>query len=185
MQEFLRAVHSFTFGGDWAMLFPTPLALAALVLFLWSFAPAYRGRVDAGFRFWLRLTWVLTLLPAVTGLILAVGGCKVASAVAVPPASLGAECLNYAAAQGWAAEHLSRYCLPVQPSRDAEHWMYAAFAVLSLLAVEALLSRRWNGQWLGLNLGYKLLPVITLFLYGCVYMVGRVAVLPGNGVLGG
>ena len=168
MTEFLQALHGYTFPGSWALLFPTPLALATLILFIWSLAPAFKGQVGAGFLGWLRLTWVLTLLPAVTGIIMAVGGGKVPSSVAAPAEVQQDLCGRVA--------HLTRYCLPADPVRDMEHWMYSGFTLLSLLALEGLLRGRWgDNRW-----GLKLLPVITLFLYGCVYMVGRVAVLPGN-----
>lgn len=193
MIELLRAIHGYNFPFSVELLdavpllalIPTPLALASLVLFIWSLAPAVKGEVGTGLRGWLRLTWLLTLLPMVTGIALAVGGGKVPSAVLAPdPAALGASCQAYAARQGWAADTLTRYCLPVDPARDLEHWMYTSFTLLSLLAVEALVHRRWDGNFLGVGLGLKILPVITLFLYGCVYMIGRVAALPGNGVLG-
>lgn len=193
MIEFLKAVHgySFPFSADLMdavpllALIPGPLALTSLVLFIWSLAPAFKGEVGAGFVAWLRLTWVLTFIPMVTGIALAVSGGKVASSVLAPTGTdFGTECLNYAARNGWATETLTRYCLPVDPARDLEHWMYTSFTLLSLLAVEALARRRWDGNFLGVGLGLKLLPVITLFLYGCVYMIGRVAILPGNGVLG-
>ncbi|MCY1702510.1 hypothetical protein [Deinococcus sp. SL84] len=184
MIEFLKALHNFVWPDTWVAVFPllaltpTPLALATAVLFVWSLAPAFKGQVGAGFLGWLRLTWALTLLPAVTGIILAVSGGKVASAVPVDLATLPQWCQDAAAQAG--LEQVTRYCQPVDPPRDLEHWMYTGFTVLSLLAVEALARDRWNGEFLGVNIGLKLLPVITLFLAGCVYMIGRVAVLPGN-----
>ncbi|MDO4263900.1 MAG: hypothetical protein Q4C67_06865 [Deinococcus sp.] len=180
MIDFLKALHNFVWPDSWVnavpllSLTPTPLALATAVLFVWSLAPAFKGQVGAGFLGWLRLTWVLTLFPAVTGVILAVGGGKVASSV-VAPAAVQQELCGQVA-------NLTRYCRPVDPPRDLEHWMYTGFTVLSLLAVEALARDRWNGEFLGVNLGLKLLPVLTLFLAGCVYMIGRVAIYPGNSV---
>ena len=35
-------------------------------------------------------------------------------------------------------------------------------------------------DWFQRDSGLRLLPVATLFLYGCAYMVGRVAVFPGS-----
>lgn len=180
MIEFIRALHNLIWPDAWVAavpllaLAPTPLALAATVLFVWSLAPAFKGQVGAGFLGWLRLTWALTLLPAVTGIILAVSGGKVASSIPAPAAVQQELCGQVA--------NLTRYCFPADPPRDLEHWMYTGFTVLSLLAVEALARDRWNGEFLGVNIGLKLLPVITLFLAGCVYMIGRVAVLPGNSV---
>ena len=172
--EILRAIHGYTFPAEWALLFPTPLALATLLLFIWSFAPAFKGNVGAGFLAWLKLTWVLTFVPMITGMVLAIGGAQVPSSVAAGPVYQQEKC-------GQVAD-LTRYCLPVDPVRNSEHWMYTAFTLLTLLGIEALIRSRWNGEFLGLHLGYKLLPLLTLFLYGCVYMIGRVAVLPGNSV---
>lgn len=155
--DLLRLIHGYQFGSSLALLFPTPYALATLVLFLWSFGPALKREVRTGFMVWLRLTWVLTLIPVATGVILAVGGARVPSAVNV-------------------GGGLTRYGLPYDPSRDWEHWMYSAFALLSLYVIEVLV----KGRLIRHQTGLRYLPVATLFLYGCAYMVGRVAVLPGS-----
>ncbi|GMA16816.1 hypothetical protein E5F05_16515 [Deinococcus metallilatus] len=155
--EFLRLIHGYQFGSALALLFPTPYALATLILFLWSLGPALKGVVRTGFLVWLRLTWVLTLIPVVTGVILAVGGEKVPSATNV-------------------GGGLTKYGYPVDPSRDWEHWMYSAFALLSLYVIEVLV----KGRLISHRRGLRYLPVATLFLYGCAYMIGRVAVFPGS-----
>lgn len=168
LMDVLRLIHGYQFGSALALLFPTPYALATLVLFLWSLGPALKGEVRQGFLVWLRLTWVLTLLPVVTGVILAVGGEKVPSATRASADYLREHC-------GQVGD-LSKYCLPVDPSRDWEHWMYSAFALLSLYIIEVLV----KGRLISHRRGLRYLPVATLFLYGCAYMVGRVAVLPGS-----
>lgn len=155
--EFLRLIHGYQFGTSLALLFPTPYALATLVLFLWSLGPALKREVRTGFLAWLRLTWVLTLIPVVTGVILSVGGAKVPSAT-----NLGGG--------------LTKYGLPYDSSRNWEHWMYSAFCLLSLFIIEVLVRDRTVGNRTAL----RFLPVATLFLYGCAYMVGRVAVFPGS-----
>ena len=155
--ELLRLIHNYQFGSSLALLFPTPYALATLVLFVWSLGPALKGEVRFGFLVWLRLTWALTLIPAVTGVILAVGGAKVPSATDV-------------------GGGVSKYGLPTDPSRDWEHWMYSAFCLLTLYVIEVLV----KGRTVPHRSGLRFLPVATLFLYGCAYMIGRVAVLPGS-----
>ncbi|GGS20248.1 hypothetical protein [Deinococcus knuensis] len=155
--EFLRLIHGYQFPSGLALLFPTPYALATLILFVWSIAPAVKMRTGAGFTLWLRVTWVLTLLPAVTGVILALGGAKVPSATDV-------------------GGGLSKYNYPTDPSRDWEHWMYAGLCVISLYVIEVLV----RGRLIEHRVGLRLLPVATLFLYGCAYMIGRVAVFPGS-----
>lgn len=139
-------------------LWPTPFALATFVLFLWSFGPALKQEVRFGFLVWLRLTWAALLIPAVTGVILAVGGLKVPSATDV-------------------GGGLSKYGFRVDPNRDLEHLMYTFFALLSLYLIEILM----RSTAIERRIGLRLLPVATLFLYGCAYMVGRVATFPGNG----
>ncbi|MFC4452887.1 hypothetical protein [Deinococcus sonorensis] len=155
---FITWLHDLQFPSAAARLFPTPLALATLVLFVWSLGPAIRGRIQPPMVWWLRLTWVLTLIPAATGVILAVGGDKVASAVAATGRST------------------TRYGFPPDPSRNWEHWMYAALILASLYAIELLV----QGRIIRHQTGLRLLPVATLFLYGVAYMVGRVAVFPGS-----
>ncbi|UQN06923.1 hypothetical protein [Deinococcus sp. QL22] len=155
--ELLQAVHGYQFFGAWAKLTPTPYAMVTLVLFIWSIAPALKGVVRSGFIFWLRVTWFFTLLPAVTGIILALNGQAVPSATA-------------------AAGGLTKYGFEPDPSRNWEHWMYSAFALLSLYVLEVLV----RGKLIEHRTGLRFLPVVTLFLYGVAYMVGRVAVLPGS-----
>lgn len=71
---------------------------------------------------------------------------------------------------------LSKYGLPVDPSRDWEHWMYSALCLLTLYITEVLV----KGRLVPHRPGLRFLPVATLFLYGCAYMIGRVAVFPGS-----
>lgn len=156
--DFLKLLHDLQIPNYLPIaLIPTPLALITLVLFLWSFGPALKNEVRPGFLVWLRLTWAALLIPAVTGVILAVGGLKVPSASDV-------------------GGGVSKYGYQVDPVRDSEHWMYAAFALLSLYVIEILV----KGRIIDHKVGLRLLPVVTLFLYGVAYMVGRVAVFPGR-----
>ncbi|GGQ95012.1 hypothetical protein [Deinococcus ruber] len=155
---FLKWLHDLEIPSAYALLAPTPLALACLILFVWSIGPAIRLKVGRPMVWWLRLTWVLTLIPAVTGVILALGGGKVASAVA-------------------AAKGVTKYGFAPDPKRNLEHWMYAALVLLSLYAIEVLI----QGKLIKPQAGLRILPVATLFLYGVAYMVGRVAVFPGSG----
>lgn len=155
--DLLRLIHNARFDTPFGIFLSTPLVAATLVLFVWSVGPALRGEVRRGFLVWLRLTWALTLIPAVTGVILAVGGEKVASATD-------------------AGGGVTRYGFPVDPSRDWEHWMYTAFVLLSLYVIEVLV----KGRVVEHRLGLRFLPLVTLFLYGCSFMVGRVAVFPGS-----
>ncbi|BDP41168.1 hypothetical protein DAETH_11370 [Deinococcus aetherius] len=166
--EFLRLVHGYLFDTPLALLFPTPYTLSALILFVWSLGPALKRQVGRGFLVWLRVVWVLTLIPAVTGVILAVGGAKVPSAVRANTEYLQENCRQVG--------DLTRYCLPVDPSRDWEHWMYTGLALLSLYVIEVLV----KGRLVEHRSGLRFLPVATLFLYGVAYMVVRVALLPGS-----
>ncbi|MFC4425929.1 hypothetical protein [Deinococcus navajonensis] len=166
--DLLRLIHGYQFGTSLALLFPTPYALATLILFVWSLAPALKGTVSRSFLVWLRVTWALTLIPGVTGVLLSLSGARVPSATRAAADYLQEHCGR--------TGDLSRYCQPVDPSRDGEHWMYAAFALLTLYLLEVLV----KGRIIRHERGLKFLPVATLFLYGCAYMVGRVAVLPGS-----
>ncbi|WP_291424269.1 hypothetical protein [Deinococcus sp.] len=160
--DFLKLIHDLEIPNLFPQLpplLPTPLALFTFVLFVWSFGPALKTQVRFGFLVWLRLTWAAFLLPAVTGVILAVGGLKVASATDV-------------------GHGLTRYGYKVDPVRDGEHLMYTAFALVSLYLIEMLI----KGGMIEHKKGLKYLPAVTLFLYGAAYMVGRVAVFPGNNV---
>lgn len=161
--ELLRLVHGYILPPLLPVpLITTPLTLITLVLFVWSLAPALKGEVRPGFVVWVRVTWLAFLLPAVTGVALALGGLKVPSSTDV-------------------GGGLTKYGLPVDPKRDGEHWMYAAFALLSLFIIEVLIA----GRLLDRKKGLRYLPVVTLFLYGVAYMVARVAVFPGNSVATG
>lgn len=159
--EFVRLIHGYLFDGEWSkwvLLFPTPLALVTLVLFVWSIGPAINHIVRPSFVLWLRLTWFMFAYPAVLGLVLAIEGRMVPSAVAVT------------------TDGLSKYGLPADPKRHLEHLMYAGFALLSLYVIELLIKEKLFEK----EIAYKILPVVTLFLYGVVYMIGRVAIFPGN-----
>lgn len=155
--ELLRAIHGYQFGSALALLFPTPYALSTLILLVWSLAPAVKGTVSRSFLVWLRVVWALTLIPVATGVILALGGAKVPSATDIGNGG-------------------SKYGYLVDPSRDLEHWMYSAFALISLYVIEVLV----KGRLIEHKSGLKYLPVATLFLYGVAYMIWRVAVLPGS-----
>lgn len=155
--ELIRLIHNVRFDTPVGLFLSTPLTVACLILTVWSLVPAIRGRVDIPFLIWLRLTWVTLLLPGVTGILLALGGLKVASAT---DAGNGA----------------TRYGFLPDPSRNWEHWMYVAFCLLSLYVLEVLV----RGRLIEHQEGLRFLPVATLFLYGCAFMIGRVAVLPGS-----
>lgn len=155
--EFLRLIHNVRFDTPLGLMLSNPLVAASLVLFVWSLAPAIKGTVGRGFLVWLRVTWAAFLLPAVTGVLLALGGEKVASATD-------------------AGKGLTRYGLPVDPSRNWEHWMYVAFVLGSLYLIELLITERLTTRRIGL----RFLPLVTFFMYGCAFMIGRVAVFPGS-----
>ncbi|AWT36122.1 hypothetical protein GCM10008956_01250 [Deinococcus arenae] len=155
--EFLRQLHDLHFNTPLGILLSNPLVAASLVLFVWSVAPAVKGVVGRGFLVWLRVTWATFLLPAVTGVLLALNGEKVASATDM-------------------GKGLSRYGQPVDPSRNLEHWMYVAFVLLSLFGIEFLVASRLIDRRIGL----RFLPLVTFFMYGCAFMIGRVAVFPGS-----
>ena len=154
---FITWLHNWQLSTPFGLLIPTPLAVVTLVLFAWSIGPAIKLKVGRPMVWWLRLTWALTLLPAVTGTILALGGVKVASAVAV------------------AGQATTRYGFPPDPKRNLEHWMYAGLAIASLYIIEVLIA----GKLVSPKIGLRVLPLVTFFLWGCCFMVYRVAVLPG------
>lgn len=167
--DLLRALHNIQIPNVLPVpLTPTPLALFCLVLFLWSFGPALKQDVRAGFVVWLRLTWAIFLLPAVTGALLALGGAQVPSATRAPAEYIRDVCQ--------ASGDLSRHCLPVDPSQNGMHWMYVLFTVLSLIVIEVLI----RGRVIERGLGLKALPVVTLFMYGAAYMIGHSATFPGS-----
>lgn len=155
--DLLRTLHGYQ--GIPFFLFVTPFAFTTFVLFVWSGVVAARGQVDRGFRAWLGLTWLTFLIPAVTGVILALSGSKVASAVDIGGGK-------------------TRYGLPYDPTQEFMHLLYPGFALLTLLLIVPLL----RGQLPLLSERRRLwiLPVATLFLYGCAYMAGFVAVFPGS-----
>lgn len=155
--EVLRMLHGYQFNSEWALFFPTPFSLVTLVLFVWSLGPLLHKTIRPWYVVWLRLTWGFFLLPAVLGTALLIDGRQVPSAT-----DLG--------------EGFSKYGLPVDENRTLEHLMYSLFALVSLYLLELMI----KGQLLKPQLVYKIMPVVTLFLYGVAYMIGRTAVLPGN-----
>lgn len=148
--------------------FPTPLAFFSLILFIWSLGPAIKGEVRFGFLVWLRLTWAAFLIPAVTGIFLALGGAKVPSSINASAEYIRENCPT--------TGDLTKYCQPTDPSQDKMHWMYVLFTLLSLYVIEVLI----KGHLIDRRTGLRLLPVVTLFMYGCVYMIGHVATFPGS-----
>ncbi|WP_420597166.1 hypothetical protein [Deinococcus sp.] len=156
--DFLRAFHDFGFNTLGAKLFPNPFTLACFALMLWSLAPALRGAVDSGFVWLTRLTWLIFGLTGVSGILLALMGLKVASAVAE------------------VGKATTRYGYVPDPNRNLEHWMYTVFALVSLYLIERLIA----GKLVEPRRGLRFLPLVTLFLWGAAYMIGRVAVFPGN-----
>lgn len=157
--ELLKLIHNFSLPNPFPFVSPfnTPLALFTFVLFVWSLVPAIKLHVSHGFLWCLRANWVLFGIMAITGMLLSLSGLKVASATDV-------------------GGGVTRYGFRVDPIRDSEHIMYTAFCVLSLYAIEVLI----KGQVLERKTALRILPAVTLFLYGAAYMVGRVAVFPGN-----
>ncbi len=156
--DLLRAFHDFTFGTALAKLFPNPFTLVCFVLMLWSVAPALRGAVDRGFVWLTRLSWLVFALYGLSGVALALSGLKVASAVAE------------------AGKTVTKYGFLPDAKRNPEHWMYSVFALGSLFFIEVLIA----GKLIDRRRGLYFLPVVTLFLWGCAYMIGRVAVFPGE-----
>ncbi len=160
--DLLRTFHSYDFiqvTSPWVVLVPNPFALATLLVMFWSFGAAFKGQISHGFRVAVRGMWVLFGLYGVSGVLLSLGGAKVASAVAL------------------AGKTVTKYGFAPQAKRDPEHWMYTGFVLLSLFALEALLS----GKLVGEKKAARLLPVVTLFMWGAALMIVRVAVVPGNG----
>lgn len=159
--DWLRAFHAFDFirvPSPLIILVPNPFALWCLLLMFWSFGIAYRGHFSAAFRGAVRLTWAAFLLYGVSGVMLALSGQKVASAVAA------------------AGKQVTKYGFAPQAKRNPEHWMYTAFVLLSLFAIEALM-----GKLLPERRATRVLPVVTLFMWGAALMIVRVAVLPSFG----
>ncbi|GAA4021872.1 hypothetical protein GCM10022631_40160 [Deinococcus rubellus] len=156
--DLLRALHDFSFNTSLAKLFPNLFTLACLILLVWSVVPALRGVVDRGFVLLTRLSWAIFFLYGLSGVLLAVSGLKVASAVAE------------------AGKTVTRYGFLPDPKRNLEHWMYTIFALASLYFIEVLIA----GKLIDRRKGLYFLPVVTLFLWGCAYMIGRVAIFPGE-----
>ena len=169
---FITWLHNWQLSTPFGLLIPTPLAVVTLVLFVWSIGPAIKLKVGRPMVWWLRLTWVLTLLPAVTGTILALGGGKVASAIATTNPTIIQKC---AEAGAKVAGGITRYCNQPDPKRNLEHWMYAGLAIVSLYIIEVLIA----GKLVSPKIGLRVLPLVAFFLWGCCFMVYRVAVLPG------
>lgn len=156
--DLLRAFHDLTFNTPYAKLAPNPFTLVCLILMIWSVVPAIRGVVDVGFTFVTRLSWAVFLLFGASGIVLAATGLKVPSAVVE------------------AGKTVTKYGFLPDPKRNLEHSMYAVFALASLYFIEVLIA----GKVIERRKGLYFLPVVTLFLWGCAYMVGRVAVFPGE-----
>lgn len=155
--DLLRALHGYSFNFDAAFLAPNPFALASLILFVWSFWMLRRSAVTSSFVAGVRLTWLTFLLPALTGIVLTLGGGKVPSAVDVGGGK-------------------TKFGTPYDPTQEGMHWLYGGFGLLSLIVIELLI----RGEFIERRLGLKMLPVVTLFMYGCAYMVGHVAFYPGS-----
>ncbi|WP_161883243.1 hypothetical protein [Deinococcus alpinitundrae] len=156
--DLLRALHDFSFNTSLAKLFPNLFTLACLLLLIWSIPVALRGVVDRGFILLTRLTWAIFFLYGLSGMLLAASGLKVASAVAE------------------AGKEVTKYGFSPDPKRNLEHWMYTIFALASLYFIEVLIA----GKLIDRRKGLYFLPVVTLFLWGCAYMIGRVAIFPGE-----
>ena len=155
--DVLRALHGYSFDFDLAFLFPNLFALASLILFFWSLRPALRGELSSGFVMGVRVTWLTFLLPAVTGILLTLGGGKVPSAVDVGGGK-------------------TKFGTPYDPTQEGMHWLYGGFGLLSLIVIELLI----RGEVIERRTGLRVLPVVILFMYGCAYMVGHVAFYPGS-----
>lgn len=157
--DLLRAFHAYDFirvSSAWIILVPNPFALACLLFMFWSFAIAAKGQFSHAFRTGVRGMWALFLLYGASGVLLSLGGAKVASAVAV------------------AGKAVTKYNFPPQAKRDPEHWMYTAFVLLSLFAIEALIA----GKLMDEQKSARVLPAVTLFMWGAALMIVRVAVVP-------
>ncbi|AWN23456.1 hypothetical protein DKM44_09640 [Deinococcus irradiatisoli] len=156
--DLLRAFHDFTFNTSLAKLFPNPFTLACFLLLVWSVAPAFSGRLGRSFVVLTRLSWAVFGLYGLSGVLLALAGHKVASAVVA------------------AGSSVTKYGFAPDPKRNLEHWMYTVFALSSLYFIEVLIA----GKLIERRKGLYFLPLVTLFLWGCAYMIGRVAVFPGE-----
>lgn len=161
--DVLSAIHGYLFAVP---LIPHPLALLSLLLTVLAAVYAFRPALHRATVLLTRLTWVAFLIPVFSGVILLASGRQVPS--------------NTPLEDGF-----TRYGCPPDPNRAWEHLMYSGFVLLSLLAIEALLRRGYLDA-LGIS-GWRaraLVPVVALFMYGCAYMAGRVAILPGTALIG-
>ena len=155
----LREIHRFAL--------PLPgfghhLVLLALLLALVSFFMVLRPGVPALFAWLLRLNWLAYAVNALTGIALAVMGQK------VPSATLDRVVDGH---------KLSAFGLPLDSSRTFDHYMYTAFCLLTLYALEVLIAGRLIKEgWLR----RVLFVVATVFLFGCAFMAVRVAFYPGT-----
>jgi len=134
------------------------LVLLTVLLFAWSLIFLVRTAVPAGFVVLLRVTWAAYALNALSGVVLALSGMKVPSAVPAP------------------GRDTTVFGLPPDPSRHPEHFMYAFFFLVSLYAMEVMIA----GRVIKHERALRLMPVVTLFLAGVAYMSVRVAYLPGS-----
>lgn len=160
--DLLRALHRFDFmnvPSPWVILLPDPFTVCCFLLMLWSFGVAFRGQFSHAFRVAVRGLWVLFGVYGVSGVLLSLSGLKVASAVAL------------------AGKNVTRYGFPPQAKRDPEHWMYAAFVLLSLFVIEALMAQKLLDE----KKSARVLPVVTLFMWGAAVMIVHVAVVPAPG----
>ena len=140
-------------------LAPTVTTLLTLILFVWSLVFLAWPRPSPAFHVFVRLTWAWLAVNVLTGLILLFAGGKVPSAVAAP------------------GSPLTLYGYAPYPARQWEHLMYALFVIVSLAVAELLLAGRLGAPGKVL----RLMPVVTLFLYGVAYMAAYVTVFPGGG----
>lgn len=161
--DFLRAVHAFAL--------PVPgighhLVFLATLLFVVSLFMALRPGVPALFVWLLRLNWLAYGINALTGLILALSGQKVPSATVK-------EMVNGRA--------VSPIGFLVDPHRQFDHYMYAAFALVTLYALEVLIAGKLVKDT---PLRRLLFVTATFFLVGVAYMGVRTAYLPGTNPTG-
>lgn len=165
--------HGFVFNWSsaWGGLVPTPLALAALLLTLVSLL-SWWPKARPLLRGVIALNWGIFAWGALSGLLLQLGGGRVRS--------------SYAASEDYQLEKcghvadLSYYCLPADAARHGEHLMYVFFVGLSLVLMGLLLNNKLPALPLSERWRALLMPSVAFFMYGCAYMVGRVAFLPGH-----
>ena len=156
--DLLRAFHDFTFGTALAKLFPNPFTLVCLVLMVWSVAPALRGAVDRGFVWLTRLSWLVFALYGLSGVVLALSGPQ------------GGE------RGGRSGQDRHQVRLPARPQAQPGTLDVQRLRAGQLVFHRSLIA----GKLIDRRRGLYFLPVVTLFLWGCAYMIGRVAVFPGE-----